>query len=82
MEEIEREPLMAFVEDQFLSFPILLAGSQLDAAQKIGPIPGLPTSYLVSPQGEVVARQTGPVTADAIYRFIERYESENSGKAG
>jgi thiol-disulfide isomerase/thioredoxin len=82
MEEIDLEPLKAFVEDQFLSFPILLAGAAPDAAQRVGPVPGLPTSYLVSPEGKVVAKQTGPVTADAIYQFIESYESKHSAKSG
>ena len=34
--------------------------------------PGLPTSYLVSPQGEVVARQVGAVTAEMLEAFLEQ----------
>jgi len=78
MEDIELSSLREFVEEQFLSFPILLAGATPDRDERVGPVPGLPTSYLVSPQGEVVARQTGPVTAEAIRRFIESYENEKS----
>jgi len=78
-EDIELGPLREFVEEQFLSFPILLAGPMPERDKRVGPIPGLPTSYLVSPRGEVVARQTGPVTAEAIRRFIESYENEKSG---
>jgi thiol-disulfide isomerase/thioredoxin len=81
MEEIDLEPLNAFVEDQFLSFPILLAGAQPEPQDRIGPVPGLPTSYLISPEGKVVAKQTGPVTAEAIQKFIETYESNHSAKA-
>ncbi len=78
MEDIALGPLQEFVAEQFLSFPILLAGPMPGRDERVGPIPGLPTSYLISPQGEVVARQTGPVTAEAIRKFIESYESKKS----
>jgi len=82
MEDIDLESLKEFVEEQFLSFPILMAGPQPDKSQRIGPVPGLPTSYLVSPTGKIVARQSGPVTAEAISKFIESYESKHANKAG
>lgn len=78
-EDIGEAPLRGFVDDQFLSYPILIAGAQPHSSQTVGPIPGLPTSYLVSPQGEVVARQVGPITAEAIREFIKSYESKHSG---
>jgi hypothetical protein len=36
-------------------------------------ISGLPTSFLISPDGKLVAKQTGPVTADMINGFIKEY---------
>lgn len=74
MEQIGVERLRAFVEDQFLSYPILLAGPM--PTQPVGKIPGLPTSFLVNRQGEVVARRVGPVTAQALEQFIARYEAQ------
>ena len=68
----------AFVDQQFLSFPILVASERPRRDQLVGPVDGLPTSYLVAPDGEVVARQVGQITAEAIQGFIERYEKENS----
>lgn len=79
MEEIEESELRAFVDQQFLSFPILVASEQPRRDQLVGPVDGLPTSYLVAPDGEVVARQVGQITAEAIKGFIERYEKENPG---
>lgn len=80
MERIAAEPLKAFVEEQFLSFPIL----HIDPVPRteLGRIPGLPTSYLVSPEGEVVARQVGPLTAEMLEGFIERFEAKRSSKEG
>jgi len=79
MESIDTERLRVFVEQQFLSYPILLAGEQPRRAQLLGPVDGLPTSYLVAPTGEVVARQVGQITADAIHSFIDRYENNPVG---
>lgn len=76
MEDIELAPLRAFVKDQFLSFPVLVAGASPGPGERVGPVPALPTSYLVSPDGKVVARQVGPVTAEAIRSFIQTYEKK------
>ena len=78
MEEIEKPELRAFVDQQFLSFPILVASARPSRDQLIGPVDAMPTSYLVTPQGEVVARQVGQITAAAINGFIERYEQQNT----
>lgn len=77
MEAIAEEELQSFVEDQFLSFPVLVASERPRRAQLVGPVEGLPTSYLVAPSGEVVARQVGRITAEAIDGFIARYEDSN-----
>ena len=69
MESIKLERLQKFVDKQFLSFPILI--SEPAARTELGGIPGLPTSFLIDPSGEVVARQVGPVTAEDIERFID-----------
>lgn len=71
LEEIDEPRLRDFVEEQFLSYPILRGDRA--SAQALGPVPGLPTTYLVSPQGQVVASQVGPVTAKGIQRFIDNY---------
>lgn len=79
METIDHLRLRDFVERQFLSFPILIASERPSAEQLIGPVEGLPTSYLVAPDGEVVARQVGQVTAEAISAFIQGYENDHEG---
>lgn len=72
MEDIDETRLKQFVDDQFLSYPILL-GSRA-AANAIGDgVRALPTTYLVAPSGEVVARRVGGITAAALERFIAQY---------
>lgn len=79
MEAIDQPELRTFVEQQFLSFPILVATENPRRDRLVGPVGGLPTSYLVAPSGEVVARQVGQITADGIRAFIERYEQRDAG---
>ncbi len=76
MEDIDGERLREFVEEQFLSYPILLVGSRPKVL--LGRVPGLPTSFLVSPEGEIVARQVGPVDRESIEAFIEKQQRERN----
>ena len=46
----------------------------------MGVVPGLPTSYLVSPEGELVARQVGMVDREMIERYIEGYRQRNGSE--
>ncbi|MES9992133.1 MAG: TlpA disulfide reductase family protein [Candidatus Thiodiazotropha sp.] len=69
MERIEMPRLKAFVDEQFLSYPILIAKPA--ARTELGRVPGLPTSFLVSPEGKLVARQVGPVTLEDLEGFID-----------
>ena len=78
MERIASDRLRAFVDEQFLSFPILIAGERPRPSGLVGPVEGLPTTYLVAPSGKVVARQVGQVTADALRAFIARYEEQQA----
>ena len=71
MEDIDVQRLRDFVEEQFLSFPILRVGSR--HRSPLGSVPGLPTSFLVSPDGKVVAKQVGPVDRESIEAFIRDY---------
>lgn len=79
-EAIDHEELSSFVEQQFLSFPILVAGPRPKPAQRLGNLRGLPTSFLITPDGRLAAKTVGPVTADGIQRFIERYEQNKDGE--
>ncbi len=69
MESIEPELLRGFVEDNFVNYPVLQGGHD---PQGVGNIPGLPTTYLVGPDGKPVARQVGAITAESIERFIDK----------
>ena len=69
-EDIDVDELREFTQSYFMSYPILRA--KPTAKTPFGVISGLPTTYLISPAGEVVAKQSGPVTADMIEEFIKQ----------
>jgi len=68
LEQIGAERLRAFLEDYFITYPVY--ASEPAQESELGLIPGLPTTFMVSPVGEVVARQVGPVTRDMLEQFI------------
>lgn len=73
-EDISLNGLKQFSEEYFMNYPVLRTKPGPSSA--LGPIPGLPTTFLVSPAGEVVARQVGPVTAKLINDFIAQQTAE------
>ncbi len=67
-EDVGTEKLAKFIGDYSISYLVLR--SKPGPASALGPIPGLPTSYLVNPKGEVVAQKVGPVNGKSIEKFI------------
>jgi len=73
-ELIGKQRLQEFLEDYFITYPVFV--SKPTQQSELGLIPGLPTTFLVTPTGEVVARQVGPVTRDMIEQFIEKWQPQ------
>jgi hypothetical protein len=67
-EDVETTKLQKFIENYSISYPVVR--SKPGPASALGPIPGLPTSYLINPKGEVVAQKVGPVTGKSIEKFM------------
>ena len=73
-EEVNDEYLREFVESHMISYPILR--SEPEPVTPLGPVLGLPTTYIISPKGEAMARQEGPVTREAIEKYIARKQAQ------
>jgi thiol-disulfide isomerase/thioredoxin len=69
-EEVNTEYLREFVDSHFMSYPIVR--SEPLPVTPLGPVLGLPTTYIISPAGVPVARQEGPVTREAIEAYLAR----------
>lgn len=67
MEEIDRKELLRFVDDYMISYPVTAYDK---STPMLGPVPGLPTTYLINPHGEVVGRQVGMIDSQSLEDFI------------
>lgn len=67
--------IQEFLDQYFISYPNFTMGPV--SQTPLGQVPGLPTTFLVSPDGEVTARQVGKVTAQMIETFIQKWEAKH-----
>jgi thiol-disulfide isomerase/thioredoxin len=75
-EEVNGAYLRDFVESHFMTYPVLRM--EPEPVTALGPVLGLPTTYIISPTGERIARQEGPVTGAAIEAYLERKKQEGA----
>jgi thiol-disulfide isomerase/thioredoxin len=75
-EEVNLDYLKEFVESHFISYPVL----RMDPipVTTLGPVLGLPTTYIISPEGERIARQEGPVTRKALEAYLARKREQST----
>lgn len=59
-EDIGTEKVRAFMDEYMVSYPVLL--SEPERNGPLGKVPALPTTFLISPSGQVVERKVGQVT--------------------
>lgn len=57
-----------FAEGLFVDYPVVLGTPEI--VRQIGPVQGLPTTYLFDPDGKMVAQQVGMITRSAVEQFI------------
>lgn len=70
-EEVDKDYLKTFIDEYFVSYPILLA--DLTRKPPFGSIFGLPTTFIVSPSGELVDTKIGGVTKEWIEGAIAEH---------
>jgi len=79
-EEFDKEKLAEFVDEYMMSYPIFTL--KPTNTTPLGSVPGLPTTYMIAPTGEVVARQVGMVSEEMLTSFMQSWEEENKGATG
>ena len=75
-EEVEKDYLKQFVDEYFINYPILK--TNLTSKSPFGRIIGLPTTFIVSPQGKLVETRIGGVTG----QWIESVMTQNKQTQG
>ena len=64
-----------FADGLLVDYPIVLGTPQV--ANQIGPVQGLPTTYLYNPDGKMVAQQVGAITRESVESFIAKKSPRN-----
>jgi thiol-disulfide isomerase/thioredoxin len=77
-EDVDQSYLKEFVDEYFISYPVLHA--EPGTADYWGPVNGLPTTIIISPEGEMVLRQVGRVDAAFLERAIKSKSKQASVK--
>ena len=72
LEDIYIDRLRRFIEDYFIPYPVLRQTPTRYTA--LGRVPGLPTTFIVSPSGKVVAHQVGALTRTALEEYLEEQQ--------
>lgn len=75
-EDIGQQQLNSFVDSFLISYPVLR--SDPVAVTPLGAVPGLPTTYIIAPDGSAVARQVGPVTRKQLEDYIEKKKQQGN----
>ena len=65
-----------FADGLLVSYPIVLGNPKI--TNQIGPVQGLPTTYLFNPEGKLVPHQSGLITREA----VEGYITSKKARAG
>lgn len=80
-EDIPVQKVKAFAEAQMISYPIVRLPGRIDGRNTpFGPLKGLPTTYVVAPNGEVIAGHTGMVDQEGLERVMQRWRMLNAAE--
>jgi thiol-disulfide isomerase/thioredoxin len=78
-EDIKLSWLKDFMDSVSMNYTVLRSDTSQETP--FGPLVVLPTTFIVSPAGELVARQTGPVTAADLEAYIARRSQAGQAKS-
>jgi thiol-disulfide isomerase/thioredoxin len=68
MDYQDPKQVLDFARQQAIPYPIILGDDR--AIEQVGPVRGLPTTYLYNPQGKQVAYNVGALTQAAVEQYI------------
>jgi len=70
------DEIRAFVAEFGVSYPVFLIGDQ--PLVPMEPLKGLPSTFLVSPSGQVVHSHVGPVSENELVGWLAQYAKGGS----
>lgn len=77
-EQTETKQIQRYIDELKVNYPILRVGSQ--PLVPFEPLKGLPTTFLVTPQGRMIDRHLGPLSSEQLKRWIANNDGESLQK--
>jgi thiol-disulfide isomerase/thioredoxin len=69
MEFQDPKQVLQFAEGMFVNYPIVLGDRK--AADQVGKVTGLPTTFIYDPQGKLAVRHVGKITREQIEHLLD-----------
>jgi thiol-disulfide isomerase/thioredoxin len=79
-EQVDPHELQTFAKAHHLNYPVLMISDQ--RLEGLEPIAGLPTTIIITPAGELIAKHVGTVTRRTLEEFIAREQAAMDKAAG
>lgn len=76
----KKNEVIAFAEDYFIDFPILLSDAGITEKIGLGQLTALPTTYVYNPEGILAGVQVGGITQKILEDFIRQMKQQSPGK--
>lgn len=70
----QKKDVIRFAEDYLIDYPLLLGDGDVTQKLGLGRLTALPTTFIYTPDGELVATQIGNVTRTSIEQYIDNYQ--------
>lgn len=70
----KKQQVLEFAEDFMIDFPLLLSDGFVTQQLGLGRLEGLPTTYMYTPDGEIVGVQVGGITKEILENFIKKHK--------
>jgi hypothetical protein len=68
-EQTDPKEIQRYIDELQINYPVLRIGSE--PLVPFEPLKGLPTTFLVTPQGKIVYRHLGPLSSEQLKRWSD-----------
>ncbi len=76
----DKDEVRAFLKEYMVDFPVLFGNESIATKLGADALEGLPTTLMYTPEGKLVAEQTGAINQQIILDFIKKYNKKHKIK--
>ena len=72
-EQTEPKEIQRYIDELKINYPVLRIGSE--PLVPFEPLKGLPTTFLVTPKGQIIYRHLGPISTEQLKRWSDNIDA-------